>query len=73
MVNVDNVFFYLESFLLIFGISDFSFFTIEHRTLLFIKEADVCNFADDTTLCKCESDLDIVLENLERDANIAIN
>ena len=73
MVTVDNGFFYLESFLLIFGISNFSFFTIEHRTLLFIKEADVCNFADNTTLCKCESDLDIVLENLERDANIAIN
>ena len=41
--------------------------------LLFIKEIDVCNFADDTTLYKCESDLDIVLENLKLDANIAIN
>ena len=41
--------------------------------LLFIKETDVCNFADDTTLYKRESDLDIVLENLEMDANIAIN
>ena len=41
--------------------------------LLFIKETDVCSFADDTTLYKRESDLDIVLENLEMDANIAIN
>ena len=41
--------------------------------LLFVKETDVCNFTDDTTLYKCGSDLDIVLENLEMDANIAIN
>ena len=41
--------------------------------LLFIKETDACNFADDTTLYKCGSDLDIVLEKLEMDANIAIN
>ena len=41
--------------------------------LLFIKKTDVCNFADDTTLYKCGSDIDIVLENLEMDANIAIN
>ena len=38
-----------------------------------IKKTDVCNFADDTTLYKCGSYLDIVLENLEMDANIAIN
>ena len=41
--------------------------------LLFIKEIDVCNFTDGTTLYKCGSDLDTVLENLEMDANIAIN
>ena len=41
--------------------------------LLSITETDVCNFADGTTLYKCESDLDIVLENLEMDANVAIN
>ena len=41
--------------------------------LFFIKETGVCNFADDTTLYKCESDFDIVLENLEINANIAIN
>ena len=36
----------------------------------FIKETDVCDFADEITLYKCGSDLDIVLENLEIDANI---
>ena len=39
----------------------------------FIKETNFCNFADDTTLYKCGSELDIVLGNLEMDANIAIN
>ena len=38
--------------------------------LLFMTE--VCYFVDNTTLYKCRSDLDIVLENLEIDANIAI-
>ena len=33
---------------------------------------EVCYFADNTTLYKCRSDLDIVLENLEIDTNIAI-
>ena len=41
--------------------------------LLFIKETDVYNYADDTTLYNCRSDLDIVFENLEMDANIAMN
>ena len=40
---------------------------------LLIKERDGCNFADDTTLYKCGIVLDIVLENLEMDDNIAIN
>ena len=39
--------------------------------LLFMKETEVCYFVDNTTLYKCESDLDIVLENLEIDNNIA--
>ena len=41
--------------------------------LLFIKDTDVCNFADDTTLYKCGRDLDIASKRLEMDANIAIN
>ena len=40
---------------------------------LLIKERDGCNFADGTTLYKCGIVLDIVLENLEMDDNIAIN
>ena len=39
--------------------------------LPFIKEKDVCN-TDDTTLYKCGRDLDILSENLEMVANIAI-
>ena len=42
-------------------------------TYFFIKDKDVCNFADDTTLYKCGRNCDIALENLEMDANIAIN
>ena len=38
-----------------------------------MKETDVCNFADDTTLYKRKIDLDIVLANSEMDSNIAIN
>ena len=48
-------------------------FNIVINDLLFIKETDVCNFADDTTLYKCESDIDILLEKLVMDANIAIS
>ena len=40
--------------------------------LLLISEADVCNFADVTTLYKCGRDLELVSHKLEMDANIAI-
>ena len=40
---------------------------------LVIKETDVCNFADDTTLYKCRRDLDIVSKKLQMDADIGIN
>ena len=39
----------------------------------YTNETGVCNFADDTTLYKYGRDLDIVSENLEMRANIAIN
>ena len=48
-------------------------FIFINAVLLLIKETGICNFADDTTLYKNEINLDIVLENLEMDANIAIN
>ena len=50
-----------------------AYFIYFHKCLLLIKETGICNFADDTTLYKNEINLDIVLENLEMDANIAIN
>ena len=40
--------------------------------LLLISEADVYNFADDTTLYKCGRDLELVSRKLEMDANIAM-
>ena len=40
--------------------------------LLFIKETDICNFADDTTLYACGKDLDIISNKLELETNIAI-
>ena len=44
-----------------------------NSSLLFIKETDICNFVDGTNLCRRGRDLHIVSENLEMDANIAIN
>ena len=38
-----------------------------------MKETNVCNFVDDTTLYKCKRDFDIVPGNWKMDANIAIN
>ena len=40
--------------------------------LLFIKETDICNFADDTTLYACGKDLDTISNLLELETNIAI-
>ena len=36
------------------------------------EEADVCNFADDTTLHACDLDLDTVIRKLEHDSLLAI-
>ena len=40
--------------------------------LLFIKETDICNFADDTTLYVCGKELDTISFNLEIETNTAI-
>ena len=40
--------------------------------LLFIKETDICNFADDTTLYACGKELDTISFKLEIEANTAI-
>ena len=39
--------------------------------LLFIKERDICNFADDTTLYACGKDFDIISSKLEVETNTA--
>ena len=36
------------------------------------EETDVCNFADDTTIYACDTDLDTVLRRLEHDSLLAI-
>ena len=40
--------------------------------LLFIKETDICNFADDTTLYACGKELDTISFTLEIETNRAI-
>ena len=40
--------------------------------LLFIKETDICNFADDTTLYACGKDLDTISYKLELETNTTI-
>ena len=40
--------------------------------LLFIKETDICNFADDTALCACGKELDTISFTLEIETNRAI-
>ena len=40
--------------------------------LLFIKETDICNFADDTTLYACGKELDTISFKLEIETNRAI-
>ena len=50
-----------------------SFNSFLNDLLLFIIETDIFDFADDTTLYKCGGDLDIISENLEMVADIAIN
>ena len=40
--------------------------------LLFIKETDICNFADDITLYACGKELDIICFKLEIEPNRAI-
>ena len=40
--------------------------------LLFIKETDICKFADDATLHACRKDLDTISNKLELETNTAI-
>ena len=36
-----------------------------------LKGIDICNFADDTTLCACDSNLKLVQEMLEHNSELA--
>jgi hypothetical protein len=40
--------------------------------LWFMKDCEVCNFADDTTIFVCDKDLDVMRYKLEKSADIAI-
>ena len=49
------------------------FFNISiNDLLLFIQDTDICNYADDTTIYACDSNLDNVIARLENDSNIII-
>ena len=41
-------------------------------SFLFIRETDICKFADNTALCPCEKELDTISIKLEIETNIAI-
>ena len=40
--------------------------------LLFIQNADICNYADDTTIYACDKSLDTITHKLENDCNVAL-
>ena len=39
----------------------------------FVEKTNVCNFADDNTIYKCDADLKVVLEDLQYDMKILLN
>ena len=39
---------------------------------LLVESTEVCNFADDTTFCACEKELNSVISRLEHDTLLAI-
>ena len=40
---------------------------------LFAERTNICNFADDNTIYRCDSDLEIVLEDLQHDRKFLSN
>ena len=40
---------------------------------LFLERTNICNFADDNTIYRCDSVLEIILEDLQHDTNILLN
>ena len=48
-------------------------FNIYFNELFFFLDCNVCNFPDDTTPFVCNKNLDLILSELERNSNIAID
>ena len=40
---------------------------------LFLEKTNICNFADDNTIYRCDSDLEIILEDLQHDMKILLS
>ena len=40
---------------------------------LFVERTNMCNFADGNTIYRCDSDLEIILEDLQHDMKILLN
>ena len=40
---------------------------------LFLERTNICNFADDNTIYRCDSELEIILEDLQHDMKILLN
>ena len=40
---------------------------------LFLERTNICNFADDSTIYRCDSELEIILEDLQHDMKILLN
>ena len=40
--------------------------------LWFVEKTDICNFADDNTICSCTKSVNDVIENLQSDLKIAL-
>ena len=49
----------------------FNLFIID--LFLFAERTNICSFADETTIYRCDSDLKIVLEDLQSDMKISLN
>ena len=39
----------------------------------FLLKEQTCNFADDDTICRCDSVLEVILEDLQHDMKILLN
>ena len=42
-------------------------------TFLFVNKTKICNYADETTIYACHTDLNTIIKNLEADGSIVAN